>query len=191
MKKLHSRGMLIILMIIVMFTVIPTAYASDSTDSTSSNVSTSTSDPENAMFSGLNNLFGGHNDSKYLTKYRFNYSLDLKKTGFFSDDFIYKVFNVIAIIVFKLIIGITHVLIIIIDLAFEISFVQMFSDAISATTTSLQQNLFADLSIACISLLGIFYVVKIVREQKTQVWVAIIETLIILTFSTFFFNNPS
>ena len=37
----------------------------------------------------------------------------------------------------------------------------------------------------------IFYVTKIIRDQKTQVWMAILQTIAIVSISTFFLATPT
>lgn len=148
------------------------------------------SGPEDGMMPSVTSLFNGSNNSVYLNQYRDNYYLDLKETGIFKS-FNLNIFNGIANILFKLETALTYLLIVIVYYSFKISFTDILSPVLNAVVKSLQQGIFNQLVLVCISLLGVFYIAKIIRDQKSQVWSAIIQTILIITLSMWFLNNPA
>lgn len=146
--------------------------------------------PSRAMFPSVQSLFNGENNSKYLTKYKDNYYLDLKESGMFKS-FDLNIFNTLGNGLFKLQVLMTYVVIVIVYYAFELNFYDIFSPFLDSVSRNLKTGIFDELVLLCISLLGLFYIVKMVKDQKTQVWVAIVQTVAILAISMWCLNNPS
>lgn len=178
MKKQHSKKLIFILCLTAIFLLMLTiATYADTTDK----------GPKTVMFPSISDLF--KSQSKYMSRWQ-NYHLDLKETGIFKG-FIMVAVNAAANGLFYLLTGITYLLIIVVYYAFKISFVTLLSPAINAITMSLKKNIYDELAGVFISMLVIFYIAKIIREQKTQVWVAIIQTIVIIALATQFMLYPA
>lgn len=177
--KQHKKIFLTILFVFIFTIVSPMCIARAEDDN-----------PTRAMFPSIKTLFNGQNDSKYLEKYRDNYYLDLKESGVFKS-FDLNILNTIANGVFKMEAILSYVVIIVVFYAFELNLYDIFSPFLNTVTQSFKTGIFDELALACISLLGIFYVIKMVRDQKTQVWIAIIQTITIIVISMWFLNNPA
>lgn len=175
----YKKTFLILAVVCILTLIIPIGFAH-----------ADAADPSSAMLPDMSSLFNGQDKSVYLTTYRPNYYLDLKTTGFFKS-FDLVVFNGLANGLFVIQSDIAYVVIIIVYYSYQISFVNIFGPILNPIVNTLQSNIFSQLSLTFISLLGIYYVIKMIQNQKTQIWVAILETIIVIALSTWFFNNPT
>lgn len=172
----HKR---IIVILLILITVMPvgTAYADADADG-----------PGSAAFPSIDELFGGQNRSPYLTEYRDNYYLDMVDFNIFTNR--EGILNDPANVIFKLQYFLGYLLVVVFYYAFEINFYEIFSGFIGTFITEMKTTMFDELSLIAIVLIGLFYVVKIIQDQKTQIWIAIIQTVIIVALATYFFTNP-
>lgn len=160
-------------------------------------------DPESELYPSITAMFGGKNTSTYLTTYRPNYYFDLKGFSIFkgTDDFDKRILNIIANLLFYVQKGIAYIVIVIVYFSFEIDFINAsspenpfglgFGSILEKITKNLKVTIFDELMAVMILLLGLFYVAKMVKDQKTQVWVAIIQTVVIIALAVGFFQQPA
>ncbi|WP_027633434.1 CD3337/EF1877 family mobilome membrane protein [Clostridium hydrogeniformans] len=146
------------------------------------------SNPKEAMLPSISNLYN-YKDNKYFTKFKDNYYLDIKETGMFKA-WGGKIFNMLANLIFGLQVILAQIVIAIIYYCFEISFFDIFGSSINSIVSNLQQGIFEELSLLCIGLIGIFYIIKMFRSQRTQVIMAIFQTIFVLVFAFSFFRIP-
>lgn len=146
--------------------------------------------PDQGMFPDVKSLFNGQSKSKYLSTYRDNYYLDMKETGVFKS-FDFNIFNGFANMLFQAQKSLTYVIMIIVYYAFELKFTDLMDPVLTGVINALRDSIFNQFAIMFIALLGIFYVTKIIRDQKTQVWMAILQTIAIVSISTFFLATPT
>jgi ribosomal protein S17E len=147
------------------------------------------SDPKAAMIPSITDLYN-YKENKYFSIYKDNYYLDLKETGMFNAAG-GKIFNMLANFIFILQVTLAQIVIIIIYYAFEISFFDIFSKSIDSIMHSLQQGIFDELVLMFISLIGLFYIIKMIKNQRTQVWSAILQSIIVLVVALSFFRAPT
>jgi len=177
MNSQLKRYIAVILLIISIFTLFTGSYAYD---------------PAEGAFPKIDEVFGSQNNSPYLTKYINNYYLDMREMG--AIERIQKMegaFNGIANLLFTLQAYLARMLIIVVYYAYEIDVYSIFSGLIDSVFKEMKLALFDELSMVAIVLLGIYYLTKIIADQKTQVWVAILQTVFILVLALALFNNPT
>lgn len=172
------RRKLIILMLVVLFAaVLPAGVYADS--------------PSSAALPRLEDLFDGQNNDTYL-QYRENYKLDLKEPGMFSfSEQAGSMANSFANVLFYLQVECGYLLITIFYYAFELDIYGMLSGVMETFVAQMKTSLFDELSLLAIVFLGIYFVIKVVQDQKTQVWVAILQTAIIVAIAMYFFTSPA
>lgn len=172
------RRKLIILMLVVLFAaVLPDGVYADS--------------PSSAALPRLEDLFDGQNNDTYL-QYRENYKLDLKEPGMFSfSEQAGSMANSFANVLFYLQVECGYLLITIFYYAFELDIYGMLSGVMETFVAQMKTSLFDELSLLAIVFLGIYFVIKVVQDQKTQVWVAILQTAIIVAIAMYFFTSPT
>lgn len=146
------------------------------------------SSPAQSMLPSINTMFKG-SKNKYLNTYRDNYYLDLKESGIFKA-FNMNILNSFANVIFSFQENITYVLIVIIYYSFKVSFVQICGTALTTVVGSLKVSLYDELSQACISLLAVFFILKVIKDQKTQIWMAMLQTVLIVAIGVYFFAQP-
>lgn len=172
------RRKLIILMLVILFAaVLPAGVYADS--------------PSSAALPRLEDLFDGQNNDTYL-QYRENYKLDLKEPGMFSfSEQAGSMANSFANVLFYLQVECGYLLITIFYYAFELDIYGMLSGVMETFVAQMKTSLFDELSLLAIVFLGIYFVIKVVQDQKTQVWVAILQTAIIVAIAMYFFTSPT
>ncbi|KAB3535640.1 MFS transporter [Alkaliphilus pronyensis] len=149
-------------------------------------------DPIDGALPDVDALFDGNNSSKYLTVYKNNYYLDMKDMGMVESTMTFgDEINAGANTLFNAQKGLAHLLITVVYYSFEIDLYKIFSGIIEAVIGEMKIALFDELSLIAIVVLGFYYLVKIIGDQKTQIWVAIIQTVIITALALAFFNSPT
>lgn len=149
-------------------------------------------DPASAALPKLTDLF--QTENVYLTKYRDNYYLDMAEIKGF-DAIRHPIMamnasiNVLANVGFATQQVMTWLLIVIIYYSFELDIYQLFSSLVGAIIGEMKIALFDELSLIAIVLLGLYYCVKIISDQKTQIWVAIIQTVVVVALAMTFFTQ--
>lgn len=147
--------------------------------------------PGTAALPRMDTLFDGRNDSPYLNQYRENYALDCVEPGTLSaKEQFENAINSLANVLFQVQLNTGYLLVAIFYYSFEIDIYQIFSPLLTSFVTEMKTSLFDELSLIAISLLGLYFVIKLIQNQRTQVWVAILQTAIIVAFSMFFFTQP-
>ena len=149
-------------------------------------------DPAESAFPKVDEVFGSKNNSPYITDYQYNYYLDMREMGAVERlKHIEASFNGMANLLFTLQTYFARLLIIIIYYSYEIDLYGLFSTLIEAVFAEMKVAFFDELSLMAIVLLGIYYLVKTISDQKTQVWVAILQTVLILALALAVFHNPT
>lgn len=146
-------------------------------------------DPLTGGLPDINELFKSGDLSKYLTEYRDNYALDMVKFSVYKEPM--GLTNSIASFFFVCQLGVAYLLITIFYFSFELDFFELFGDILKTLIGELEIAVYDELMIVAIVLLGAFYIVKILQNQKTQIWIAIIQTVAIIAIASAFFSNPS
>lgn len=176
MKKLRSTLFLLIGVLFLTFIPHVPVYADS---------------PGTAALPRMDTLFDGRNDSPYLNQYRENYALDCVEPGTLSaKEQFENAINSLANVLFQVQLNTGYLLVAIFYYSFEIDIYQIFSPLLTSFVTEMKTSLFDELSLIAISILGLYFVVKLIQNQRTQVWVAILQTAIIVAFSMFFFTQP-
>ncbi len=158
----------------------------------SSDIKTYAADPANSAFPSIEEIFGGKNKNPYLTKYKDNYYLDMVElSGFEAIKNPESAVNILANILFKVQYYLGYFLVTILYYSFELDIYGMFSPMINAITGEMKIALFDELSTLGIVLLGLYYCIKTIQDQKTQVWVAIIQTVLLVALALAFFANTA
>ncbi len=150
-------------------------------------------DPGESAFPSIEQLFNGRNNSPYLTIYRNNYYLDMKSQSIFKgmDAMEGSISNALANILFKVQVYLTYLLVVIVYYAFEISFFELFSQIFNAIIGELRIAIYDELVLTVIVLLGLFYLIKLMSDQKTQIWMAILQTVVVMAVAFYFLTNPA
>ncbi len=146
-------------------------------------------DPASEAFPSVKELFNGDNDNIYLTKYKDNYYLDMEEYVFFKEP--EGLVNVAANILFKIQVYLGYALVTLIYYAYEMPIYDMFSDVVDQVVSEMETALFDELSLIAIVLLGLYFAIKMAAEQRTQIWVAIIQVIIVIALATAFYKGPS
>lgn len=128
-------------------------------------------------------------DNKYFNTYKDNYYLDLEETGLFKG-LTGKLCNVIANFFFSLEILLCQLVIVIVYYTFEISVFDIFNKPINAIIGNMQDTIFNEFMYLALGTILIYYVVKSFRSQNTQIWSAIITSIVILALALAFFRAP-
>ncbi|MDT8718217.1 hypothetical protein IAI10_16240 [Clostridium sp. 19966] len=147
--------------------------------------------PENAMFPSAQELFNGQDKDKYLNEYRPNYYLDLKKSGGIFKAFDFSILNTLANAIFSLESVLAYAVIVVVYYAFNLNIYDFFSSYLNAISNALKTTVFDQLSMAAISLAGIFFVIKLLKDQRTQIWTGLIEVILVATLGYGFLTNPT
>lgn len=168
----HKR-LIAIIMILLMFLPLEPVYADD---------------PGGAAFPSVDKLFNGQNTDPYLTKYKDNYHLDMVDYNFFKNP--EGSLNGLANVIFRLQFYLGYFLVVIFYYAFEIDLYHIFENLIGAFIIELKMTMFDEFSIIAIALLGVFYAIKVIQDQKVQIWVALIQTVIVVALAMYFFTHP-
>lgn len=149
-------------------------------------------DPESAAFMPFEELFKGKNSNVYLTEYEKNYHLDMKEVTITNlGDTGGWLLNQIANVIFSVQKGLGKIIVMVFYWSFELDVYSMFAGILNNFVDNMKTGLFDQMAVLCIALLGIFFAVKLVQDQKTQVWVAILQTAIIAAIAIYFFSNPA
>ena len=174
---MKSSKKFICTILIIIFTILsPSAMYADS--------------PSSAALPPLDKLFDGQNTNEYIG-YRENYYLDTIDAGMFSiSEQAENIINVIANVLFLLQVQIGYMLVTVFYYAFEIDIYRILSGVVEVFTNEMKKSIFDELSLIAILFLGIFFIIKIIQNQKTQVWVAILQTSLIVALAMYFFTNP-
>ncbi len=159
-------------------------------------------DPEAAMFPSVSDMFKGGTGAPYLTNYRSNYSFDIESGGLMKNlqNMGSSIWNEFANALFTFQKSIAYLLIVVVYFSYEIDFINVasssnpfglgFGDLLDSLMKQLKVSIFDEVANVMILLLGVFYVAKMLRDQKTQVWTAILQTVIILALAMGYMNNP-
>lgn len=148
-------------------------------------------DPADNAFPEIEEIFK-NNSNPFLTEYRSNYYLDMKDMGIAEtvknpEGFL----NEVANLLFSMQKNFTTGLITIVYYCYEIDLYTIFSSMIEAVFAEMKIAVFDELSSLAIVLLGIYYLIKTITDQRTQVWIAILQTIAILTLALALFHNPT
>lgn len=182
MKKQLKKRIAVILILVTCLTFVQGVTAT-----------AATKDPVSAALPKLTEFLETKNP--YLTRYRSNYYLDIKEIEGFEAIrhpmmAMSASINMLANIIFTMQQAMTWLLIVIIYYSFELDIYQLFSSLISSIIGEMKIALFDELSLMAIVLLGLYYCIKMISDQKTQVWIAIIQTVVIVALAmTFYVNN--
>lgn len=179
---MHRKYKKVIVLIIIVLTVL----------SFSPSIAYAEEDPESAAFMPFEELFKGKNSNVYLTEYEKNYHLDMKEVTIANlGDTGGWLLNSIANVIFYVQKGIGKIIVTIFYWSFELDVYAMFAGILNSFVKNMKTGLFDQMAVLCIALLGIFFAIKLVQDQKTQVWVAILQTAIIAAIAIYFFTNPA
>jgi hypothetical protein len=146
-------------------------------------------DPSDEAFPSVSELFEGKNKSIYLTKYKDNYYLDMVEYSFFKD--MEGVINIAANVLFKMQYYCGLLLVTMIYYAYEMPIYDFFSGIVDEIVKQMKESLFDELSLIAIVLIGIYFVIKMLSEQKTQVWTAMIQIVVVIALAMAFYTGPS
>lgn len=144
--------------------------------------------PSAEMIPKLEELYN-YKDNKYFTDYKDNYYLDLKDVLIKGQ--VGKFLNGGANVLFGLEVLLTQVVAAIIYYTFELSIFDLFSGAIDTIVKNLQVGIFDEFALVCISFIGIYYIFKMVKNQKTQVLMTMAKMICILVLALVFFRQPT
>ncbi|MGV8149588.1 MAG: CD3337/EF1877 family mobilome membrane protein [Alkaliphilus sp.] len=174
MKKQHKKIAMLIFLMLILF----------SFDNISS-VASSAIFPDRDIFVG----------NRWID-YSENYSLDLEEQSTWKKVtspmvHIRAGINAITEIIFLVQKMFAYLLMVIVHYAFQINMYLIFSTMIDTIIGEMRIALFDELSLIGILLLGAYYCVKIVSDQKTQIWVAIIKTVVVVALAMLFFTQSS
>ncbi len=147
--------------------------------------------PSSSAFSSpLDDIFNSKNANDHI-RYRDNYSLDTIDGSMFSlSDSIQNGLNSLANVLFQVQVVFAYMLITVFYYSFELDIYGMLSEVVNTFMHEMKTSIFDELSLIAILILGLFFIVKVIQNQKTQVWVAIIQTALIVAIALYFFNNP-
>lgn len=173
-KYLWTIGIFIILMLTMHGNI---AYAAE------------TANPTDELLPKIENLYN-YQENKYFKEYKNNYYLDLKDTGVFKG-LGGRISNMIANLVFGLQMILTQILIIVVYYSFELSIFDLFKEPINLIIGNLKNSIFDEFVLICIGFLGIYYIVKVVKNQRTKIWVAVLQTIAVLVIGLSFFRAPA
>jgi hypothetical protein len=165
--------------LIILFTaLIPVTIHAEDTPSSS------------AFSSSLDDIFNSKNANDHI-RYRDNYSLDTIDGSMFSlSDTFQNGLNSFANVLFQVQVVFAYMLITVFYYSFELDIYGMLSDVVNTFMNEMKTSIFDELSLIAILILGLFFIVKVIQNQKTQVWVAIIQTALIVAIALYFFSNP-
>lgn len=176
MKKVK----VILITVFILFTLIIPSQVVLAADDTKTNTE---------MIPSIEKLYD-YKNNKYFNVYKDNYYLDMKETGIFKA-WGGRIFNMAANALFGLEVTLSKIVITVVYYAFSLSFFDIFSPFINSLVQNLQVGIFDELSSICIACIGIFYVIKMAKNQKTQVIKAIVQVLAVLVFALLFFHSPT
>ncbi|EPR12056.1 hypothetical protein L323_09935 [Ruminiclostridium papyrosolvens C7] len=147
--------------------------------------------PSSSAFSSpLDDIFNSKNANDHI-RYRDNYSLDTIDGSMFSlSDTFQNGLNSFANVLFQVQVVFAYMLITVFYYSFELDIYGMLSEVVNTFMHEMKTSIFDELSLIAILILGLFFIVKVIQNQKTQVWVAIIQTALIVAIALYFFNNP-
>lgn len=173
--KLHRKRVLlfILLIFIIINTTIPVVAADGDMD---------------GGLPDTKELFKSGRLSKHISYFRNNYELDMEDFSIFRHP--EGILNNFANTLFQAQQGLTYLLIIIFYYSFELNFFEIFSEFIETTVQELQTAIFDELALVAIGLLGLYYIIHIWSNNRTRIWLVIIQVVVILAFSYAFFNSP-
>lgn len=126
-------------------------------------------------------------NGKYFTTYRTNYELDTT-AGIF--DPVESALNGISNVCFFSQKMNSWFTVNIFYFAFNFSLINMFKGEVEQVVQAAKANLFDQLAPLVLGLLGIYFVMKSVRQQQVQFWAAVIQAVIIVAVGTWFYQNP-
>ncbi len=175
MKKIKYI-LLLIMMITILIIPKSTVYASEDAN------------PSAEMIPKIEDLYN-YKDNKYFTDYKGNYYLDLKDVAI--KGMVGKFLNGGANLLFEIEVLLTQVMAAIIYYTFELSIFDLFSGPINVIVKNLKIGIFDEFALLCISFLGIYYIFKMVKNQKTQVVMAVVKTICVLVIALMFFRQPA
>lgn len=144
--------------------------------------------PNDSMIPSISELYN-NKDNKYFSSYKNNYYLDLKETGMFKS-WDGKIFNTLANLIFGLQVTLAQLVIAIVYYSFEISFFDIFNEPLSIILKNLQEGIFNELFSVCVATIGIFYIVKMVKNQRTKVITAVFQTILVIVLALTFLRVP-
>ncbi|MGN9163422.1 CD3337/EF1877 family mobilome membrane protein [Clostridium sulfidigenes] len=144
--------------------------------------------PSAEMIPKLEDLYN-YKDNKYFTDYKGNYYLDLKDVVIKGQ--VGKFLNGGANVLFELEVLLTQVLAAVIYYTFELSIFDLFSGPIDTIVKNLKIGIFDEFALVCISFIGIYYIFKMIKNQKTQVLMTMAKMICILVLALVFFRQPT
>lgn len=127
-------------------------------------------------------------NNKYLNEYKDNYYLDIAKYNIIKNP--EGAMNTVANVMFSAQKTLGYFLVALFYYSFEFNLFDLFKNEIEAIQKGLKQTLFDELSAFAILMLGVFFIIKIMRDQKTEIWVAMVQIVLIVAVSTFFMLKP-
>jgi len=145
-------------------------------------------DPGQAALPSIDELFKGVIKTPYLTTYRMNYYLDMVEYNSLMEPT--GAFNELANLLFLVQSLAGYILVVAFYYAFEFPIYDIFSGVVETFVGEMKVTLFDELSLLAISFLGLYFVIKMYQDQKTQIWVAIVQTIIIVALAMMFFTQP-
>lgn len=146
-------------------------------------------DPLSGGLPDINKLYGSGDLSKYMTKYKSNYSLDMVEFKIHKEPM--GLINGAAQFLFICQIGIAHLLIVIFYYSFELDFFELFRELVETLIGEMRIAVFDELVLLAIVLIGVFYIINILKNHKTQIWISIMQIVVIIAISYAFFSNPA
>jgi len=177
-NKMKNLKFFLLIGLIISMLIIPknVVYASDSAN------------PSVEMIPKLEDLYN-YKDNKYFTDYKGNYYLDLKDIVIKGQ--VGKFLNGGANVLFELEVLLTQVLAAVIYYTFELSIFDLFSGPINTIVKNLKVGIFDEFALVCISFIGIYYIFKMIKNQKTQVLMTLVKMICILVLALIFFRQPT
>lgn len=173
MKKVRNITVILLLFLLIIPNVV---YAIDDAN------------PASEMVPKIEDLYN-YKDNKYFTEYKNNYYLDIEDT--FIKGKIGQFLNEGANLIFGLEVLLTQILASIIYYTFDLSIFDLFSGPLDIVVKNLKVGIFDEFVLLCIAFIGVYFAVKMIKNQKTQVWVALAKMLGILVLSFLFFLRPA
>lgn len=128
-----------------------------------------------------------YNNNIYLTDYRQNYSIDVK-AGFF--DPVDKMLNRITNILFVIQRIFVESVIYLFHEALQFSSYELFDVILKSFISGMYKTTFGITSSILISLLGIYFVIKMLQQRQVEFWTELAKTIGIVAVATLYFTNP-
>lgn len=127
-------------------------------------------------------------NSKYLNEYKDNYYLDMVKYNIIKNP--EGSINNVANVMFSSQKTLGYFLVVLFYYCFEFDLFKIFEKEIILIQNTLKETIFDEFSAVAISLIAIFFAIKTVKDQRAEVWIAILQILIVLVVANYFMLKP-